>query len=136
LDAISTICRTKVAALFLVSGAIKLTGVTGVVGYIASKGLPAPELLAYATIGLELIGGVLLILNRGVSAVALLFAAFCIATAVIFHPFWSAAPADLQDNLNHFLKNIALAGALILVAREAWRETSSAQSPMRPMVAR
>jgi len=41
--------RILVAAIFLISGFGKIGGFEGVVGYIGSKGLPMPEVLAAAT---------------------------------------------------------------------------------------
>jgi putative oxidoreductase len=120
---IATIGRLMIAALFLIAGAGKITAFSGTAGFIASKGLPFPEVLTAATIALEFIGGLLLVANRFVPIVALAFAAFCIVSGAIFHNFWTANAAQFQNEFNHFLKNIALAGALIVIAVDASRRT-------------
>jgi len=52
--------RVLLALIFVISGYGKLVGFDGTVGYIASKGLPLPQLAAAAAIAIELIGGILL----------------------------------------------------------------------------
>jgi len=39
-----------------------------------------------------------------------------LASALLAHRFWSAEPAQFANQLNHFLKNVAIAGGLLLVA--------------------
>jgi putative oxidoreductase len=55
--------RLLIAAMFVFSGFGKITGFDGAVGYIASKGLPLPQLAAIAAIIVELGGGILLIIG-------------------------------------------------------------------------
>lgn len=45
-SAVPLIGRILLAAIFVMSGISKLTGFSGTVGYVASKGLPVPEMLA------------------------------------------------------------------------------------------
>ena len=108
--------RILLASLFIVAAIGKILGFSGTVGYIASKGLPQPQVLAGATIALELVGGLLIILGRYPLPVGLALAAFCVVTGFIFHNFWALDPAVKQVQMNHFLKNIALAGALLMMA--------------------
>ena len=49
--------RILLSILFIMSGFNKLGGLEGVGGYIASKGLPMPQILAVLTIAIELGGG-------------------------------------------------------------------------------
>ena len=51
---LSLIGRILLALLFVPSGFSKIGGFAGTVGYIASKGVPLPELAAAAAIGVEL----------------------------------------------------------------------------------
>ena len=52
--------RAFLGALFLVSGLFKVIGFAGVAGWMASAGLPAPEVLLAITIAIEVIGGLML----------------------------------------------------------------------------
>ena len=51
---LSLIGRVLLALLFVPAGFSKIAGFAGTVGYIASKGVPFPELAAAAAIGVEL----------------------------------------------------------------------------------
>ena len=114
---LSTVGRILLVLIFLISGANKAMDVAGTAGAIASKGLPQPQLLAALTIMLEIGGSLLVIFNRFTMPAALALAAFCVATAVTFHNFWTYQEAALYRNqFNHFMKNIALAGAFLTIA--------------------
>ena len=103
--------RLLLSAIFLISGFGKLVAPSATIGLIASVGLPFPQLGYVGAVALELIGGSLLVVGYRTRYVALAFAAFSIATALIFHN----ALAD-QNQFIHFLKNLALAGGLLHVA--------------------
>ena len=102
--------RLFLATIFLVSGFAKLAQPAGVIGYIASAGLPLPTVALGLAILLEVGGGVLLVLGYRSRLVAGLLALFSIVTALVFH----SALGD-QNQLNHFLKNIAIAGGLLQI---------------------
>src|SRR5438270_10055604 len=80
--------RILIALIFVLSGFSKIGGFSGVVGYIGSKGLPMPEVLAALTIALELGGGLLLMIGFKTRWVALLFFLWLIPTTLVFHRFW------------------------------------------------
>ena len=56
-DSAALVGRILLAALFIMSGFGKIGGFEGTTGYIASKGLPLPQLLTALTILVELGGG-------------------------------------------------------------------------------
>src|ERR1700712_3429919 len=56
-DVAALVGRILLAGMFVLSGFGKITAFSGTAGYIASKGLPFPELLAAAAIVIELGGG-------------------------------------------------------------------------------
>jgi putative oxidoreductase len=112
-----TVGRILLVLIFLISGGNKAMDVAGTAGTIASKGLPQPQVLAALTILLEIGGGLLVIFNRFAIPAALALSAFCVATAVIFHNFWTwEDPVQYRNQFNHFMKNIALAGAFLTIA--------------------
>lgn len=109
-SAIPLIARVMLAAIFVISAVGKIADPAGTMGYIASVGLPAPSLSYAAALLVELIGGVLLIVGYRTRAVAAVLAVFSVVSALIFHH----ALGD-QNQLFHFLKNIAMAGGLLQV---------------------
>ena len=107
--------RILIALIFVLSGFSKITGFDGTVGYIASKGLPLPQLAAIGAIIVELGGGVLLVLGwkaRWAAAALLLFTALA---ALFFHNFWALPPEQAQNQMIHFMKNISMIGGLLYV---------------------
>lgn len=115
-DTLALIGRVLIALLFVPAGFGKLTGFAGVVGYIASVGLPMPQLGALIAIVVELGLGILLLVGYKTRFTAIVLAVFTVVTAVFFHNYW-AMPADkAYVNQLMFFKNIAIAGGLLAIA--------------------
>lgn len=101
--------RLLLALLFLLSGLGKITGYDATAGYMQAMGVPA--LLLPLVIALEVLGGLALILGWQTRLVAVLLAGFSLVSAALFHH-------DLADQIQRvmFLKNLAIAGGLLIVA--------------------
>src|SRR5258706_14030344 len=93
-DVAALVGRLLLAAMFIYSGFGKITGFEGTVGYIASKGLPIPQLMAIVAIVCELGAGVLLLVGYKARWGALAIFVFLIPTTLIFHNFWASPPAE------------------------------------------
>jgi len=76
--------RTLIALIFVLSGLAKVTGFDGTVGYIASKGLPLPQLAAIGAIIVELGGGLLLIFGWKARWAATAMLVFTAIAAFVF----------------------------------------------------
>jgi putative oxidoreductase len=98
------------AAIFIVSGFSKIAAPAMTQGYIASAGLPVPMVAYLIAIVIEVSGGLFLVIGFHTRATAAVLAAFVVATALSFHHDF----VD-QNQLIHFLKNIAIAGGLLQV---------------------
>jgi len=107
--------RILLALIFVISGYNKLVGFDGTVGYIASKGLPLPQLAAAAAIAIELIGGILLVIGWQARWAATAIFLFLIPTTLIFHAFWAAPAANLQMETIQFMKNLCIMGGMLYV---------------------
>ncbi|MEO8014640.1 MAG: DoxX family protein [Polaromonas sp.] len=115
---LSLVGRVLLALLFIPAGFSKIGGFAGTAGYIASKGVPLPELAAAAAIGVELGLGLLLLIGWQTRWAALGIAFFTVVITFIFHNFW-AVPVELaMAQQQNFFKNIAVVGGLLTVA--AW----------------
>lgn len=112
---LALIGRALLALLFLPAGFGKVTGFAGTVGYIASKGVPFPELAAAAAIGVELGLGTLLLLGWQTRWAALGIAFFTLVVSFIFHNFWAVPPEQVMQQQQSFFKNMAIAGGLLTV---------------------
>ena len=107
--------RIFLAVLFVVSGWGKLTGFEGAVGYVASNGLPVPQIFTALTILVELGGGILLILGLFSRLVAFIMAGFALLTIVVVHHFWTMTDADMMMIQIQAMKNLAIAGGLLMI---------------------
>ena len=115
---LSLIGRILLALLFVPSGFSKIGGFSGTVGYIASKGVPLPELAAAAAVGVELGLGLLLLIGWQTRWAALGIAVFTVVITFIFHNFWSVPAEQVMAQQQNFFKNMAAVGGLLTVA--AW----------------
>jgi putative oxidoreductase len=113
---VALVGRILLALLFVNAGFHKIGGFEGTVGAIASKGLPMPQVLAALTVALELLGGILLIVGYKVRWVALAFFLWLIPTTFLFHKFWGIDAAQVQNQMNHFMKNVSIMGGMLLLA--------------------
>jgi putative oxidoreductase len=114
-DLAALVGRILLATLFVVSGIGKIAGFAGTAGYIASKGLPLAEVLAVATIVVEVGGGLALAAGWQARWAALLLAGFTLVASVIFHNFWDAPAAEAMNQRIHFLKNLSIVGGMLVV---------------------
>ena len=107
--------RILMAVIFLNSGFGKITGFSATAGFMASKGMPMVEFLLVGAIVFELAGAIMLIAGWRVHWGALLLIAFTIPATLMFHNFWAVDAAQVQNQLNHFLKNVTIIGGLLYV---------------------
>jgi putative oxidoreductase len=108
--------RILLGLMFVLSGFGKIGGFDGTVGYIASKGLPMPAVLAALTILVELGGGLCLVFGVFTQWAALALAGFTLLAAFIFHDFWAAPEAQKTMQNIQFMKNLSIAGGMLVLA--------------------
>lgn len=101
--------RIMLAIIFVLAGLGKIQDPAGTAGYMQSMGVPG--ILLWPTIALEVLGGIALAIGFHTRLAALALAIFSIVAAVIFHKNF----AD-QMQMIMFLKDIAIAGGLLLLA--------------------
>jgi putative oxidoreductase len=107
--------RVLLALIFLQSGYGKITGFEGTVGYIAASGMPLPQVAAIGAILVELGGGILLIVGWQTRWAATALFLFLIPTTLIFHNFWAADAAHVQNQTINFMKNLCIMGGMLYV---------------------
>jgi putative oxidoreductase len=108
--------RILMSILFLVAGIGKISGFAGTVGYIASKGLPMPELGAVIAIVVEVAGALALIAGYQTRFAALVMAVFTVVAGVFFHNYWAMPAAQVMVNQIMFMKNLSIAGGLLMMS--------------------
>ncbi|HEV8304121.1 MAG TPA: DoxX family protein [Gemmatimonadales bacterium] len=108
--------RVLFSAMFIMSGIQHLTKLQMMSQYAASQKVPAPK-VAVGVTGLMLIaGGLSILLGVQVPLGTALLVVFLIPTAFFMHRFWGLAdPMQAAVQRAHFMKNITLAGAALLI---------------------
>ncbi|AKJ30292.1 DoxX family protein [Caldimonas brevitalea] len=108
--------RVLLALMFVPAGFSKIDNFGGTVGYIGSKGLPLPTVLAGGTAALEVVAGLALLLGWKARWAALVLAVFAVLAALFFHNFWAVDPSQQVAQSISFYKNLAITGGLLYVA--------------------
>lgn len=109
--------RILMALIFVLAGLNKIGAIEGTQGYMEAMGVPG--ILIYPTILFEVGAGLAIIIGYQTRLVALALAGFCIVTAVLFH-------SNLGDQTQFvlFMKNFAMAGGFLFLARDGAGEFS------------
>ena len=107
--------RILIALIFLVSGIGKAMGLAGTAGYIASKGLPMPQVLAAIAAAVEIVGAAMIIFGWKARLGALALLVFLVPVTLLFHPFWAVPAEQAQLQQIMFLKNLGLMGAMLYI---------------------
>lgn len=133
MPAFAVLGRVLFSILFIVSGAYKLSDISGIAqlvsthvvvpselsGYStqieAATGLPLAQLIVIVSGALEVICGFLIAVNFGTKIFAILLALFIAATVFYFHDFWNMTGADRISNMFQAFKNLSLIGGLLMI---------------------
>jgi len=105
--------RILMALIFLISGFGKLTNFSGTAGSMASKGMLMAEFLLVGAIIFELGGAIMLVIGWKVRWGALMLILFTVPATLTFHNLWTVDAAQYQNQLAHFMKNVAMIGGLL-----------------------
>jgi uncharacterized membrane protein YphA (DoxX/SURF4 family) len=134
MSALYVIGRILFALLFVVSGINKFLDLQGatqaitthfavpaqLLGYATQvetfTGMPIAQLIAILGGVLEVVGGLAIATNFAARTFAVLLAIFLAVTLFHFHDFWNATAPDRTAGLFEALKDLALIGALLMIA--------------------
>ena len=100
--------RILIAALFLIAAYNKFKGLGGTTAYFTKLGVPGPSIAAPIVAIFEALGGLLILVGFKTRLVALALAVFVVVAALLAHTNFGDG-----NQLNHFLKNLAIAGGLL-----------------------
>src|SRR5580658_1932050 len=115
-SAVPLIGRILMSAVFLISGFFKVAGYSQVVGYAAAKGLPLAGVAIACAAAVELLGGIAILIGFKTRIVPWVLFLYLVPATMIFHNFWALQGMEQQDNMIHFMKNLAIMGGLLILA--------------------
>jgi putative oxidoreductase len=107
--------RLMLAYIFVESGIRKIGASGGTVANMASHGIPAPDVLIWGAVMLEIGGGLLLATGLLARWAALALGAYTLALALIFHAYWHAPAAEARSQYSIFFEHIAIVGGMLYV---------------------
>ena len=107
-DLAAPLGRVLLALMFVMAGISKISGYSGMQGYMESMGVPGA--LLPLVIALEVLGGLALILGWHSRLAAFLLAGFTVMATLIFH-------ANIGDQTQYlmFMKNLSVTGGLLMI---------------------
>ncbi len=108
--------RLLLALIFVLSGVDKLTHYSATLSYMAAAGVPATAWLAPIAITLELGGGLMVAFGFRARWGAWTLILFTASVTLMLHPFWAVEAIQMQNQMFHFQKNLALIGGLLYIA--------------------
>jgi uncharacterized membrane protein YphA (DoxX/SURF4 family) len=109
--------RILFALVFIGSGFGHLMQLDNTATYAKSKGVPAPKAAAAVTGLMIIAGGLSIALGWHRFIGAGLLVVFLLPAAFMMHAFWNVQdPMARQNEMAHFMKDIALAGAALFIA--------------------
>ena len=128
MNAAYTLGRIFLSLLFVVSGVQKLMDITEITKTLTNLAVPIPEqivpylqgmpkyqALGYLAAGVQLLGGLMVLVGLKARWGALLLVIYTAVGIVFVHHFWDMAGADFKTNLTEALERLAIIGGLLLV---------------------
>lgn len=107
--------RIFYSAIFIMSGPGHFSA--GTIGYAASKGVPLASIAVPLSGIIALVGGLSILLGFKAKYGAWLIVIFLVPVSIMIHGFWGYSdPMQAQMQQIHFMKNLAMLGAALLIA--------------------
>jgi putative oxidoreductase len=107
----AVIGRILLSLIFVVSGFGKLAAPAATKAYMAAMSVPLIDLAYIGAVAVELGVGLALLLGYRTRIAGLILAVFSVVTGLIFHSNFGD-----QNQMIHFMKNLAMAGGMLQVA--------------------
>ena len=105
---LAPIGRLLITFMFIMSGFSKMSNYSNTAAWMESLGVSGG--LLPIVIGLEIFGGIAILVGWQVRVISLLLAGFCILTAIVFHTDFTD-----QNQMTQFMKNITIAGGFVFL---------------------
>jgi putative oxidoreductase len=109
--------RLALGGLFVFFGIRSIMFFAGSVGYFGKLGFPSPEAMVVLAIVIQIGAGLALIAGWQTRWAAWTLVFYVLVAAFMAHRYWEVADAAQYGNqMQHFYKNMAIVGGLLMVA--------------------
>ncbi len=116
-NVIFLIGRSLLGVYFLLPGIMKITGYSGTLALMQSKGVPLADALLPLTIVMQIGLGLMLIIGKQLRLSALALFGLTILINLFIHDFWNLqGDPSYAHEMQNFIKNLAIAAGLLVLA--------------------
>lgn len=116
MDFLYLIGRILLGMIFVGSGINHFTSLDATAQYAAAKGVPSPKAASAVAGAMILLGGLSVIFGFYMEIGTWLLVLFLVPSAFMVHAYWKEAdPGARQNEQAHFMKDLALAGAALVL---------------------
>ena len=128
MNAVYTLGRIFLSLLFVVAGVQKLMDISEITKILTDINVPIPEqivpylqgipkfqALGYLVSGVEILGGLMVLVGLKARWGALILLILTALTIAFIHHFWDMSGAAFKTNMMEALKNLSIIGGLLLV---------------------
>ena len=122
LDSPSVLGRLLFGGMLAVAAINSFRGLEGQIAYAESKGVKYANYLVPFSSGILAFGSVGIIFWRFPRLATGAVATFFAAVTPTMHDFWNTSGQEKQNEMNHFIKNVAMLGAALAFFRRASRQ--------------
>lgn len=113
---VSLVGRLLLVTIFLAAGATNhIQNFAGITQAIKAKGIPMPEVAHVLAIACMLLGGVSVLVGFKARFGATLLLVFLGIATYYFHDFWHLEGKEAEQQMIHFMKNVAMMGAMVFI---------------------
>ena len=114
---VAVLGRLMLCSIFLLAALMNdIPNFQHTAGFMASEGVPAPRVMLAGAIVFLIAGSLSIILGYKARIGAALLLVFLALATYFFHDFWTVSDPKLkQEQMIHFMKNLALMGAMLLI---------------------
>jgi len=108
--------RILLALYFLVPGIFKLISPTSQIAIMQQHNIPYASMLIYVAGTAQVIGAVLLLMNKHVRLTSLGFVLYIMVINALMHDFWNFSGVTSAHELQNFIKNLGILAGLLVLA--------------------
>lgn len=113
---VTVVARAMIATIFLLSAVgNKIPNFKGVAAYMATEGVPQPQIMLAGAIVFLVVGSVSIVVGYQARFGAGLLFVFLVLATYYFHDFWNFTGNDQQQQMIQFMKNLSLAGTMLFI---------------------
>src|SRR4051794_18599361 len=115
--ALAVLGRILLCTIFLMSAlGNKIPNFNAMAKVMAAQGIPAPQFMLVGAIVFLIVGSLSVIVGYKARIGATLLLIFLVLATYFFHGFWKETdPKAVQEQMIHFMKNLSMMGAMLLV---------------------